>query len=87
VHLYDGLGYYKTEIISPGETKTLTIEGPQCPNRLEGSCKSNYVPGSTHMYDRCITGKEEASSCPAACYGTDWFIRLHSDRTIHFDKE
>jgi hypothetical protein len=72
--------------LSPGATHTFTVDGPNCPHGLSGDCKSEYGP-SFSMYRRCLTGKEDTWDCTAACWGSDWFIRMHSDRTAHFEKE
>ena len=69
VYVYDGTGNYERETINQGETKTITIKGPHCPKRLEGSCKNDYIPGSTSIHDRCANGKED-SSCIVACHGS-----------------
>ncbi len=86
VRLIDGSGNWQSVDLSRGATHNFKVDGPYCPRYLEGSCKPRYVPAFS-MIRRCISGKEDSSDCPPACYGTDWFIRLHADRTAHFDKE
>ena len=86
VNVFDGMGNKHDMRLAEGKTDTITIKGPHCPARLEGTCYSISTMYYAFINTRCIMGFEYGSCFPA-CYNTDWVIRLHSDGIIHFDKE
>jgi hypothetical protein len=78
----------KSATLFSGATYTFTVDGPNCPHGLSGDCTTLGI--TTSIYRRCLTGKEDTWDCTAACWSSDWFIRIHQGTpygSIHFDKE